>query len=103
MIIPGDNTIADAIANLRDTAPSGESLSVNDQYVQLIVSIATENGGRCHLRFDDTNPVKEEREYFDAIKRDIRWLGFEWGEREYHASDYFEQLYDWARQLIRDG
>ncbi|MEM8557891.1 MAG: glutamate--tRNA ligase family protein, partial [Bacteroidota bacterium] len=58
---------------------------------------------RCHLRFDDTNPETEDIEYVRAIKRDVRWLGFDWGEHLYHASDYFEQLYDWARQLIRDG
>ncbi len=58
---------------------------------------------RCHLRFDDTNPVKEEQEYIDAIKEDVRWLGFDWGRHEYYASDYFEQLYEWAVQLIRDG
>ncbi|HSE93643.1 MAG TPA: glutamine--tRNA ligase/YqeY domain fusion protein, partial [Methylomirabilota bacterium] len=56
-----------------------------------------------HLRFDDTNPTKESQEYVDAIVRDIRWLGFDWGRHLYHASDYFEQLYDWAVQLIRDG
>jgi len=56
--------------------------------------------GRCHLRFDDTNPVKEEQEYIDAIKEDVRWLGFEWGEYEYHASDYFETLYAYAEKLV---
>ncbi len=65
--------------------------------------IAQEFGGRCHLRFDDTNPTKESQEYVDAIMRDIHWLGFDWGEHLYHASDYFEQLYQWAEQLIRDG
>jgi glutaminyl-tRNA synthetase len=65
--------------------------------------IAQEFGGRCHLRFDDTNPVKEEQEYIDAIERDVRWLGFDWGEHLYHASDYFAQLYDWAEHLIRAG
>jgi glutaminyl-tRNA synthetase len=69
----------------------------------LNLGIAEEFGGRCHLRFDDTNPTKEEQEYIDAIKRDVRWLGFDWGEHLYHASDYFEQLYDWAEKLIRDG
>src|SRR5262244_1385174 len=59
--------------------------------------------GRCHLRFDDTNPLKEEQEYIDAIKRDVHWLGFDWGEHLYHASDYFEQLYAWAEHLIRTG
>jgi glutaminyl-tRNA synthetase len=62
--------------------------------------IAQESGGRCHLRFDDTNPMKEEQEYIDAIERDVRWLGFDWGEHLYFASDYFEQLYAWAVDLI---
>ena len=65
--------------------------------------IAEEFGGRCHLRFDDTNPVKEEQEYIDAIERDVRWLGFDWGPHLYHASGYFEQLYAWAEELIRAG
>jgi glutaminyl-tRNA synthetase len=65
--------------------------------------VAQEFGGRCHLRFDDTNPVKEEQEYIDAIKADVRWLGFDWGEHLYHASDYFEQLYAWAEHLIQAG
>jgi len=64
---------------------------------------ANEFGGRCHLRFDDTNPTKEEQEYIDAIKTDVHWLGFDWGEHLFHASDYFEQLYEWAEQLIRTG
>src|SRR5437879_9641812 len=62
-----------------------------------------EFGGRCHLRFDDTNPTKEEQEYIDAIKRDVHWLGFDWGENLHHASDYFQTLYDWAEHLIRAG
>ena len=65
--------------------------------------VAKEFGGRCHLRFDDTNPVKEELEYIEAIKADVAWLGFDWGEYLYFASDYFEQLYDWAEHLIRAG
>ncbi len=65
--------------------------------------IAQEFGGRCHLRFDDTNPTKESQEYVDAIMGDVRWLGFDWGEHLYHASDYFEQLYEWAVQLIKAG
>ena len=65
--------------------------------------IAEEFGGRCHLRFDDTNPAKEEQEYIDAIEADVRWLGFDWGKHLYHASDYFEQLYAWAEELIRAG
>lgn len=65
--------------------------------------IAQEFGGRCHLRFDDTNPTKEETEYVEAIKEDVRWLGFDWGEHLYFASDYFEQLYEWAVELIKKG
>ena len=65
--------------------------------------VAREFGGHTNLRFDDTNPTKEEQEYIDAIQADIRWLGFDWGEHLYHASDYFEQLYEWAVYLIKDG
>ncbi len=65
--------------------------------------IAREFGGTCHLRFDDTNPVKEEQLFIDAIQRDVRWLGFGWDEHLYYASDYFGQLYDWAEHLIRAG
>ncbi|MBI4613883.1 MAG: glutamine--tRNA ligase/YqeY domain fusion protein [Planctomycetes bacterium] len=65
--------------------------------------IAADYGGRCHLRFDDTNPTREEQEYIDAIKEDVRWLGFDWGEHEYHASDYFERLHEFAIQLVRAG
>ncbi|MBN1514938.1 glutamine--tRNA ligase/YqeY domain fusion protein [Candidatus Sumerlaeota bacterium] len=65
--------------------------------------IARDYKGICHLRFDDTNPCKEEQEYVDSIKEDIRWLGFDWGEHEYFASDYFDQLYEWALQMIRNG
>jgi glutaminyl-tRNA synthetase len=65
--------------------------------------IAEEFGGRCHLRFDDTNPSKEEQEYIDAIKADVKWLGFDWGDHLHHASDYFDQIYDWAESLIKAG
>jgi glutaminyl-tRNA synthetase len=65
--------------------------------------LAQEFGGRCHLRFDDTNPTKESQEYVDAIIRDVRWLGFDWGPHLYYASDYFGQLYEWAKDLIRKG
>ncbi len=65
--------------------------------------IAEEFDGLYNLRFDDTNPIKEEAEYVDSIKEDIRWLGFDWEDREYYASDYFEQLYEWAVELIRKG
>jgi glutaminyl-tRNA synthetase len=65
--------------------------------------VATEFGGRCNLRFDDTNPVKEEQEFIDSIQQDVHWLGFDWGEHLYHASDYFDTLYRWAEHLIRAG
>jgi len=65
--------------------------------------IAAEFGGRCHLRFDDTNPTKEEEEYIEAIQRDVRWLGFDWGDHLHLTSDYFEQLFDWAVHLIEGG
>src|SRR5712692_1373522 len=65
--------------------------------------LAQEFGGRCHLRFDDTNPTKESQEYVDSIVRDVHWLGFDWGPHLYYASDHFEQLYAWAVQLIEAG
>jgi len=65
--------------------------------------IAEEYGGVYHLRFDDTNPIKEDTRYADSIMEDIRWLGYDWGDRLFHASDYFEQLHRYAVQLIRDG
>ncbi|HWV42311.1 glutamine--tRNA ligase/YqeY domain fusion protein [Pseudorhodoplanes sp.] len=71
--------------------------------IGLNFGIAQEFGGRCHLRFDDTNPVKEEQEFIDAIEEDVRWLGYDWGTHLYHASDYFEQLYEWAEVLIKAG
>src|SRR6202044_2818708 len=71
--------------------------------IGLNFGIAQEFGGHCNLRFDDTNPTKEEQEYIDAIKTDVRLLGYDWGEHLYHASDYFEQLYAWAEDLIRAG
>ena len=65
--------------------------------------VASEFGGYCNLRFDDTNPVKEDVEYVDSIKDDVKWLGFQWHEREYYASDYYEQLYRYAEEMIRTG
>ena len=65
--------------------------------------MAEKYGGRCHLRMDDTNPEKEDQEYIDSIKTDIRWLGFDWGDYEYHASDYYDQLHSIAENLIRQG
>jgi len=65
--------------------------------------LAAEYGGLCNLRFDDTNPIKEEMEYAESIKEDVSWLGFDWADREYYASDYFEQLYQYAVQLVKEG
>ncbi len=65
--------------------------------------LALDYQGRCHLRYDDTNPEKEELEYIRSIERDVKWLGFDWGEHKYHASDYFEKLYGYAEELIRRG
>jgi glutaminyl-tRNA synthetase len=65
--------------------------------------LAAEFGGKCNLRFDDTNPCKEETEYVDSIIEDVRWLGFDWEDRLFYASDYFDQLYAWAVQLVRSG
>jgi glutaminyl-tRNA synthetase len=65
--------------------------------------VAEESGGQCNLRFDDTNPVREDVEYVEAIQEDIHWLGYDWGDRLFHASDYYEQLYEWAEMLIGNG
>ena len=66
-------------------------------------TLAEKFGGRCHLRFDDTDPEKESMEYVESIMRDVKWLGFDWGKHLYFASDYFEQLYEFAVELIKKG
>ena len=71
--------------------------------IALNFGIAQEFAGRCHLRFDDTNPTKEEQEYIDSIQADVHWLGYDWGSNLFYASDYFERLYEWAEILIRNG
>ena len=81
--------------------PNGYLHIGHPKAICLNFGIAQEFGGRCHLRFDDTNPIKEEQEYIDSIQEDIRWLGFDWGEHLYYASDYFHQLYEWAVYLIK--
>jgi glutaminyl-tRNA synthetase len=83
--------------------PNGYLHIGHPKSIALNFGLAQEFGGRCHLRFDDTNPVKEEQEYIDAIQEDIRWLGFDWGQHLYYASDYFGQLYAWAVDLIEAG
>ena len=71
--------------------------------IALNFGIAQEFGGRCNLRFDDTNPTREEQEYIDSIQADVHWLGYDWGTNLFYASDYFDRLYNWAEGLIRDG
>ena len=66
--------------------------------IALNFGIAQEFSGRCHLRFDDTNPTKEEQEYIDSIQADVHWLGYDWGTNLFYASDYFERLYEWAEE-----
>jgi glutaminyl-tRNA synthetase len=83
--------------------PNGHLHIGHAKSIALNYGIAQEFGGRFHLRFDDTNPTKEEQEYIDAIQADVRWLGADWGEHLYFASDYFEQLYQWAEHLIEAG
>ncbi len=83
--------------------PNGHLHIGHAKSICLNFGVAREFGGRCHLRFDDTNPVKEELEYIESIQRDVRWLGFDWGGHLHFASDNFEQLYDWAEHLIGAG
>ena len=71
--------------------------------IALNFGIAQEFSGRCHLRFDDTNPTREEQEYIDSIQADVHWLGYDWGKHLYYASDYFDRLYEWAESLIDKG
>ena len=71
--------------------------------IALNFGIAQEFPGHCNLRFDDTNPTREEQEYIDSIQADVRWLGYDWGSNLFYASDYFDRLYEWAEGLIRDG
>jgi glutaminyl-tRNA synthetase len=83
--------------------PNGHLHIGHAKSICLNFGVARDFNGLCNLRYDDTNPTKEEQEYIYAIKRDVRWLGFDWEDREYYASDYFEQLYNWAIQLIQAG
>ncbi len=83
--------------------PNGYPHIGHAKSICLNFGLAADYDGVCHLRFDDTNPETEDIEYVNAIKRDIRWLGFDWGDKEFYASDYFEQLYEWAVELIKKG
>ena len=116
---PDDDTLRDFIREaIREDLGAGRVESVVTRFppepngylhlghaksICLNFGIAEEFDGRCHLRFDDTNPVKEEMEYIESIMEDVRWLGFDWGDHLYYASDNFEQLYDWAEVLIGKG
>jgi glutaminyl-tRNA synthetase len=71
--------------------------------IALNFGIAQEFAGHCNLRFDDTNPTREEQEYIDSIQADVHWLGYDWGTDVFYASDYFDRLYEWAEGLIRAG
>ena len=93
----------DSVVTRFPPEPNGYLHIGHAKSICLNFGMADEFGGRCHLRFDDTNPAKEEQKYIDAIKTDVRWLGFDWGEHLHYASDYFEQLYEWAEYLIQDG
>ncbi|MCK6450925.1 MAG: glutamine--tRNA ligase/YqeY domain fusion protein [Alphaproteobacteria bacterium] len=93
----------DAVVTRFPPEPNGYLHIGHAKSICLNFGVAQEFGGRCHLRFDDTNPTKEEQEFIDAIEADVRWLGFDWGKHLYHASDYFEQLYQWAEHLVRNG
>ena len=106
------NIIAEDLANNKHDGrlatrfppePNGYLHIGHAKSICLNFGVAEEMGGVCHLRFDDTNPIKEETEFIDAIKKDVQWLGFDWGEHEYYASNYFEQLYAFAVQLIKAG
>jgi glutaminyl-tRNA synthetase len=93
----------DSVVTRFPPEPNGYLHIGHAKSISLNFGVARESGGRCHLRFDDTNPTKEEMEYIESIERDVRWLGFDWGQHHYHASDYFEQLYEWAVHLVRAG
>jgi len=92
-----------AVATRFPPEPNGYLHIGHAKSICLNFGIAEDYRGTCNLRFDDTNPTKEEQEYVDAIIEDVHWLGFDWEDRLYYASDYFDQLYDYAEQLIRDG
>ena len=93
----------DSVVTRFPPEPNGYLHIGHAKSICLNFGIAAEFGGRCHLRFDDTNPVKEESQYIEAIETDLRWLGFDWGAHRYFASDYFDRLYEWAENLIGAG
>ncbi len=93
----------DRVATRFPPEPNGYLHIGHAKSICLNFGIAIDYKGTCNLRFDDTNPTKEEQEYVDAIREDVHWLGFDWAEREFYASDYYQQLYDYAIQLIKEG
>jgi len=111
----GRDFIRDIVADDRDAGrykkiitrfppePNGYLHIGHAKSICLNFGIAQEFGGQCNLRFDDTNPAKEEQVYIDSIKTDVHWLGFDWGDNLHYASDYFEQLYEWAEHLVKNG
>ena len=97
------NTHGGRVATRFPPEPNGYLHIGHAKSICLNFGVALENNGVCHLRFDDTNPAKEDVEYVDSIQHDVRWLGFDWHDKLFYASDYFPQLHDYAVQLIRDG
>jgi glutaminyl-tRNA synthetase len=97
------NTHGGRVATRFPPEPNGYLHIGHAKSICLNFGVALENNGVCHLRFDDTNPAKEDVEYVDSIQHDVRWLGFDWRDKLFYASDYFPQLHDYAVQLIRDG
>src|SRR6185436_13572254 len=105
-IVDADNAsgkYAGRVATRFPPEPNGYLHIGHAKSICLNFGIAAEYGGTCNLRFDDTNPTKEEQEYIDAIVADVRWLGFDWGKGHLYASDYFERMFGWAEDLIRKG
>ncbi|HAJ99432.1 MAG TPA: glutamine--tRNA ligase [Bacteroidales bacterium] len=98
-----DNTTGGRVHTRFPPEPNGYLHIGHAKSICLNFGLAQKYNGKCNLRFDDTNPTKEEQEYVDSIKEDVRWLGFDWDDREYYASDYFEQLYEYAVYLIKKG
>ena len=99
----GAGRYADGIVTRFPPEPNGYLHIGHAKSICLNFGLAEQNGGLCNLRFDDTNPTKEDTEYVDSIQEDIKWLGFFWGDRRYYASDYFEKLYEYACALIEQG
>eukprot|EP01062_Namystynia_karyoxenos_P041192 TRINITY_DN29_c0_g1_i2.p1 TRINITY_DN29_c0_g1~~TRINITY_DN29_c0_g1_i2.p1 ORF type:complete len:843 (+),score=335.89 TRINITY_DN29_c0_g1_i2:88-2616(+) len=99
----GRKTPGDVIRTRFPPEPNGYLHIGHAKSICLNFGFAKEFNGRCHLRYDDTNPTSEKQEYIDQIEADVRWLGFDWGPHKYFASEYFDQLYDWAVHLIRNG